>query len=180
MPASLVLALVVWSLLVRLGGFPAYFLPSPGQVWIRLLQALADGSLLRHTGVTLGEVLAGLALGAGAASALGYTLAKSPALERLLSPYHRRQPGRAGGGHRPPADHLVRPGLLSKVFICALIVFFPVLVNTVVGMRIGARRAARPDALAAGHPLADPGATWRCRPPCRFSWAGCASAPPCR
>jgi NitT/TauT family transport system permease protein len=133
-PASLALALVLWSLLVRLGGFPAYFLPTPGQVWTRLLQVLADGSLLRHTGVTLGEVLAGLALGAGAASALGYTLAKSPALERLLSPYivaSQAVPVVAIA----PLLVIWFPGLLAKVFICALIVFFPVLVNTVVGIR---------------------------------------------
>jgi len=131
---SLALALALWSLLVRLGGFPAYFLPSPGQVWTRLLQALADGSLLRHTGVTLGEVLAGLALGAGAATALGYALAKSLPLERLLSPFivaSQAVPVVAIA----PLLIIWFPGLLSKVFICALIVFFPVLVNTVVGIR---------------------------------------------
>ncbi len=134
-PVSLALALVVWSVLVRLGGFAAFFLPSPGLVWTRLLQTLADGSLLRHSGITLGEVLSGLALGAGAASALGYTLAKSPALERLLSPYIVASQAVPVVAIAPLLIIWFGPGLLSKVFICALIVFFPVLVNTVVGIR---------------------------------------------
>ena len=86
-PLSLLAAVLLWDLLARLGNFPAFILPSPGLVWDRWWQVVGEGSLLRHTLVTLGEVLAGLALGVSVATALGYLLAKSPAVERLLSPY---------------------------------------------------------------------------------------------
>lgn len=134
-PLSLVLALLLWSLVARLGDFPAFILPGPGLVWARLLQALADGSLIRHTWVTLQEVLAGLALGVAAAIALGYLLAKSPAVERLLSPFIVASQSVPVVAIAPLLVIWFGSGLTSKVLICALIVFFPVLVNTVVGLR---------------------------------------------
>ena len=86
-PLSLFLAIVAWFLATHWGDFPAFILPPPGLVAARFWQTLADGSLLRHSLYTLGEVLAGLVFGASIATLLGYILAKSEALERLLSPY---------------------------------------------------------------------------------------------
>lgn len=94
-----------------------------------------DGTLLRHTLVTLEEVLAGLALGAIAATALGYLLAKSRAFERLLAPYIVASQSIPVVAIAPLLVIWFGPGLFSKVLICSLIVFFPVLVNTVVGVR---------------------------------------------
>ena len=84
---SLLLTLLTWQAATGLGDFPPFILPSPMQVWLRFVDALQDGSLLRNSAVTLFEVLSGLALGASLAAALGYLLAKSLPLERLLSPY---------------------------------------------------------------------------------------------
>ena len=47
----------------------------------------------------------------------------------------RRQSGRASGRHCASAGHLVWTRYVFQVLICGLIVFFPVLVNTVVGLR---------------------------------------------
>lgn len=129
------LAGLLWYLIARLGGFPAFILPSPGLVWVRLLQTLSSGSLLRHSAVTLGEVLSGLALGVSTATALGYLLAKSRAFERLLAPYVVASQSVPIVAIAPLLVIWFGPGLLSKVMICALIVFFPVLVNTIVGLR---------------------------------------------
>jgi len=131
----LLVTLVVWELLTRLTGLPAFMLPSPGLVWTRLWQVLIDGSLGRHIWVTLREVLVGLALGMGAATTLGYLLAKSLAFERLLSPYIVASQAIPIVAIAPLLIRWFGPGLLSKVLICALIVFFPVLVNTIVGLR---------------------------------------------
>jgi len=133
-PISLAVALLLWYLIAILGRYPAFILPTPDLVWRRLLQALADGSLLRHGAVTLSEVLVGLAIGVSTATSLGYLLAKSRAVERLLSPYiiaSQAVPVVAIA----PLLVIWFPGPVSKVLICALIVFFPVLVNTVVGLR---------------------------------------------
>jgi NitT/TauT family transport system permease protein len=135
LPFSLSVATLFWHLFAHLGGFPAFILPTPGLVWQRSVQALLDGSLVRHTGVTLGEVLAGLVLGVCSATALGYLLAKSPAFEQLLSPYIIASQSVPLVAIAPLLVIWFGPGLLSKVLICALIVFFPVLVNTIVGLR---------------------------------------------
>ena len=134
-PLSLALAILLWSLVARLGDFPAFILPGPELVWVRFLQSLNDGSLARHTFVTLKEVLAGLAIGVAAATALGYLLAKSHAFERLLSPFIVASQSVPVVAIAPLLVIWFGPGLFSKVMICALIVFFPVLVNTVVGLR---------------------------------------------
>jgi len=86
-PASVVTGLILWYLVISIGDFPAFILPPPQLVWERFWDSLGDGTLVRHSLYTLAEVLAGLALGSSAAAALGYLLAKSPTVERLISPY---------------------------------------------------------------------------------------------
>jgi ABC-type anion transport system duplicated permease subunit len=86
-PISMAVFVLLWELAVRLSGWPAFMLPSPARVWNRFIIAINDGSLLRHSLVTLSEVLAGFGLGALFASLLGYLIARSPAVERFLSPY---------------------------------------------------------------------------------------------
>ena len=85
--ASLAAGLLAWWMAARYSGLPSFILPSPAQVWTRSLRALTDGSLFMHAGVTLFEILTGLLVGALAATILGYLVAKSRALERILSPY---------------------------------------------------------------------------------------------
>jgi NitT/TauT family transport system permease protein len=131
---SLAVALAIWLFIVAIAELPAFILPSPGQVWERFLRALADGSLARHMFVTLQEVLLGLLVGVGAASLLGYTLAKSRRLERALAPYVVASQSIPIVAIAPLLVIWFGPGLLSKVLICALIVFFPVLINTIVGL----------------------------------------------
>jgi NitT/TauT family transport system permease protein len=134
-PLSISGAVVLWQVIVSLGNFPAFILPSPGLVAERLLEVLKDGSLLRHTGVTLGEVLAGLTLGLGTAVVLGYLLAKSRRLEQILSPYIVASQSVPVVAIAPLLVIWLGPGILSKVLITALIVFFPILVNIIVGVR---------------------------------------------
>jgi NitT/TauT family transport system permease protein len=135
MPVSVLLALAAWEGLARWGSVPAFILPAPGLVWRRFLLSLVDGSLLRSASATLLEVLAGLLAGVILATLIGYLLAKSPLLERLLSPYLVASQAIPIVAIAPLLVIWFGPGVFSKVLICALIVFFPVLVNTVVGVR---------------------------------------------
>ena len=132
---SLILALLGWHLLVLWTELPSFILPSPADVWMRFTRSLTDGSLLRHTGVTLGEVLLGLITGTLTATILGYFLAKSRLFERILAPYLVASQAVPVVAIAPLLVIWFGPGIFSKVLICALIVFFPVLVNTVVGVR---------------------------------------------
>lgn len=134
LPISLAVAVLVWFAIVRVSELPAFILPPPDLVWERFLRALADGSLARHTLITLQEVLLGLLLGVGAAVLVGYLLARSPRFERALSPYVVASQAVPVVAIAPLLVIWFGPGLLSKTLICALIVFFPVLINTIVGL----------------------------------------------
>jgi NitT/TauT family transport system permease protein len=132
---SIGMAILLWRVVVQVGDFPAFILPSPGLVFERFLKAVSDGTLFRHSLVTLGEVIAGLGLGVSTATILGYTLAKSRSLERFLSPYIVASQSIPIVAIAPLLVIWFGSGIFSKVLICSLIVFFPVLINTVVGMR---------------------------------------------
>ena len=90
---------------------------------------------LSNTAVTLMEVLLGLLVGTVAAVVLGYAIAKSRLFERLVAPYLVATQAIPIVAIAPLLVIWFGPGMFSKVLICALIVFFPVLVNTVVGVR---------------------------------------------
>lgn len=132
---SIVFALLAWQLTVQWTQLPRFILPAPMDVWSRFLDALSDGSLLFHTGVTLAEIVLGLLVGITFATVLGYALAKSRSLEKVLSPYLVASQAIPVVAIAPLLVIWLGDGILSKVVICALIVFFPVLVNTVVGVR---------------------------------------------
>lgn len=133
--ASLGAALLGWWLISRFAGLPAFILPAPGQVAVRFWKALVDGTLVLHTAATLTEVLLGLLAGTTAAVILGYAIAKSRLFEQLVSPYLVATQAIPVVAIAPLLVIWFGPGIFSKVLICALIVFFPVLVNTVIGVR---------------------------------------------
>jgi len=132
---SLVLGISLWYLVAGLLNLPAFILPGPGLVWDRFLRAFTSGQLLQHALATLLEVLAGLLLGGTVATILGYFLAKSPAFENLISPYLVASQSIPVVAIAPLLVIWFGPGIFSKILICSLTVFFPVLINTVVGLR---------------------------------------------
>jgi NitT/TauT family transport system permease protein len=127
--------LLGWHLLTRYGNIPPFILPSPLSVSTRFLKALQDGSLPYHTGITLVEIVLGLLAGVVFATMVGYILARSRSLERVLSPYLVASQAIPVVAIAPLLVIWLGDGILAKAVICALIVFFPVLVNTIVGVR---------------------------------------------
>jgi NitT/TauT family transport system permease protein len=132
---SALIALLAWQLFTTLSDIPSFIFPAPLEVWDRLLTVIANGSLLFHTLVTLQEVIFGLALGLTAAIITGYFLAKSRLVERVLAPYIVASQSIPIVAIAPLLVIWLGPGILSKILTSALIVFFPVLVNTIVGLR---------------------------------------------
>lgn len=132
---SALFMILIWDFVTRWGSLPAFILPPPGMVLRRFLTALMDGTLWLHTSATLLEIVLGLLMGVFSATILGYLLAKSTTLERILSPYLVASQAIPIVAIAPLLIIWFKPGLFSKVLIASLIVFFPVLVNTVVGVR---------------------------------------------
>ena len=134
-PVVLAAGIVLWDLLVRWQQYPAFVLPSPAVVARKFGIVLADGSLLRHTTVTLTEIALGLAIGLSVALVLGYVLGKNRTADRLLSPYIVASQSVPIVAIAPLLVIWLGTGLASKVLVCALIAFFPTLISTIVGIR---------------------------------------------
>ena len=132
---SLAAFLGAWKLLTVVTGTPDYILPAPEVVGERAVRAIGSGLLWEHTAVTLSEILLGLALGAATAIGVGTALGKSMVIERVLSPYIVAAQSVPILALAPLLDIWFGGGLLARVLICALIVFFPIAIATMVGIR---------------------------------------------
>ena len=132
---ALAVFLLAWRAIVFIGGYPPFILPAPEVVFGRFVGALADGTIWPHLATTLQEVALGFTVGATAGVAIGYVLARSAIVERLLSPYLVAAQAVPILAIAPLLALWFGPGLLSKVVICSLIVFFPVAIATMVGIR---------------------------------------------
>jgi NitT/TauT family transport system permease protein len=133
--AAAVVFVVAWKLIVVVGGYPVFILPPPELVFQRFVAAWADGIIEPHFVATLTEIILGFIVGAGMAVVIGYLLARSVVAERLLSPYLVAAQATPILVLAPLLVLWLGTGLLPKVAICALIVFFPVAVATMVGIR---------------------------------------------
>jgi NitT/TauT family transport system permease protein len=132
---SLAAFLAIWKLITVVGAYPAYILPAPEVVAERAGRAIGSGVLWEHTAVTLLEVVLGFAVGATTAIAAGVALGKSVLIERVLSPYIVAAQAVPILALAPLLDIWFGGGLLARVVICALIVFFPIAIATMVGIR---------------------------------------------
>lgn len=133
--AAFALLVAVWKLVVVVGGYPAFLLPPPETVARAFWDALRDGILWPHIRTTLIEAGDGALLGIGVAFALGYIVVHLPLVDRALAPVIAASQALPAVALAPIVILWFGTGLLPKVLICALIVFFPVLVTWTVGLR---------------------------------------------
>jgi NitT/TauT family transport system permease protein len=124
-----------WQLVASVGNYPAFVLPGPGLVLDRFVRAWTAGTIPTHAGATLVEVLLGLLVGGGLGLVIGLVLARSALAERLLSPYLVAAQATPILALAPLIYLWLGSGLASRVLICSLIVFFPIAVATMVGIR---------------------------------------------
>lgn len=127
--------LLLWQVVVWLRLYPEFIIPPPAVVWDTFVENLLSGRLMHHVSVTMGEVGAGLSLGLILALSLGYLLAKSQLLDTLLSPLIVALQAVPVVAYAPLLVIWFGTGVSSKIVTCALIVFFPMLVNTIAGIR---------------------------------------------
>jgi NitT/TauT family transport system permease protein len=136
--ASLVLFVVLMVALERLLpvlGIRPYILPQPSAVMNAFAHDLSTPAFWRHTQATLSEILQGWILGSVFAFALGVLLTQSSLAEAALTPYIVALQSVPKIALAPIIVVWLGYGQLSKVAIAAIVAFFPVLVNTIVGIR---------------------------------------------
>lgn len=135
MPFSIILFFVGWDFLVSTGRYPEFVLPGPQAVWDQFLLVLDNALIWEHTKYTLSEALGGFIMSLIFATTLGYILGKSPPLEKAVSPYIIAAKSIPILGIAPLIIIWFGQGVASKAIIAFLIIFFPMLVNTIVGIR---------------------------------------------
>jgi NitT/TauT family transport system permease protein len=132
---SFLLLLAGWHLLVVWGAYDRFILPGPVDVWRQLVIVGSDGRLFKHSLITISEVLPGLAIGLLIAMPLGYLLAKSSLAERLISPYLIASQAIPVIAIAPLLTIWVRSTYWARVLVAVLVVFFPILINIIAGLR---------------------------------------------
>ena len=124
-----------WEGVVRLFEVPAFILPPPSQVALALWRGFASGLYLQHLWHTLLETMLGFIAGSALGLVLGTAVALSRPIEFFLYPYIVMFQSLPKVALAPLIVVWFGLGLTSKVINAALIAFFPLLVNTMVGLR---------------------------------------------
>jgi NitT/TauT family transport system permease protein len=131
----LAVSLVAWEAIVRVAHVPAFILPPPSQVVVALYRGFASGLYLRHLQVTLLETVLGFVVGSALGFALGTAVAMNRYVEYFFYPYIVMFQSLPKVALAPLIVIWFGLGLTSKVVNAALVAFFPLLVNTMVGLR---------------------------------------------
>jgi ABC-type nitrate/sulfonate/bicarbonate transport system permease component len=130
--------LVAWELCAQIFAVPVYVLPSPSRI---LTRVVSDFSLLlEHFLTTLGEIALGFLLALGSAFALALLIFYSKTIERVFYPIIIFLQNMPLFAIAPLLKLWMGFTIWPTVTIAALIAFFPIVVNTVDGLR-----AADPD-----------------------------------
>jgi NitT/TauT family transport system permease protein len=132
---AFVIFVLVWKAIVVLTGLPPFILPAPETVGQRFVEAWLDGTFWPHFLTTMVEIAIGFVVGTVLALIAGYGLARSDLFARLASPYLVAAQAVPILVLAPLLVVWFGSGLLSKAVICSLIVFFPVAIATMVGIR---------------------------------------------
>ncbi|MHB8625087.1 MAG: ABC transporter permease [Aggregatilineales bacterium] len=127
--------LAIWQVTVPANGPTVLLLPRPSAIGQRFIEIARDGVLLGDTFTTALEIALGFGVGVCTAFALGYSIAHSRTLEQIAGPYVVAFQALPIVAIAPALILWLGPGLVSNSILCAFIVFFPMLVSTIVGLK---------------------------------------------
>ncbi|HVL56270.1 MAG TPA: ABC transporter permease [Burkholderiaceae bacterium] len=134
-PAVALLLIAIWIAYVRVREIPAYVLPHPRDVALRIASEFRTGAIFPHLWATVSEAGLGLLLGSTAAIVIGTLISRSQFVEDVLRPYIITTQTTPLVALAPLFLVWFGFGILPKVLIAAIICFFPLLVNVMVGLR---------------------------------------------
>jgi NitT/TauT family transport system permease protein len=123
------------ELMVRLLEVPTYILPAPSQVAVALWRGFASGLYQRHLLHTLTETLLGFLLGSSLGLLLGAAVALNRYIEYFFYPYIVMFQSVPKVALAPLIVVWFGLGLKSQVVNVALVACFPLIVNTIAGLK---------------------------------------------
>ncbi|CUH97063.1 putative membrane protein [Propionispora sp. 2/2-37] len=134
--SSIIVFLVLWEIAPRIGWVEQTFISPPSVVLETLRELLADGTLLKHIGVSLGRALGGFGIAAVAGIPLGFFLGGGVKLfERVATPLLRLLNAVNPFSLFPVFILLFGIGEVSKVAMIIWVCVWPVLLHTITGVK---------------------------------------------
>ena len=127
--------LVIWEAAVRILQVPDFILPPPSAIGMSLYYGLRSGLFVQHFLVTAFQTLAGFLLAALFGIGMGALIAQFRIVERTIYPWLVALQALPKIAIAPLIIVWAGYGIESKIVIVALVALFPILVNTIVGLK---------------------------------------------
>jgi NitT/TauT family transport system permease protein len=134
-PVLIVVLITVWHLVVTIGKVNPFLFPPPAQVGASFVGLLTSGSVWGHTLTTLSEILLGFGIAVVAGVIVGVVLGKLPWLEISVRPIIIISQVAPKVAFIPLFVIWFGFGITSKVVLSALLAFFPIMLNMLLGVR---------------------------------------------
>lgn len=132
---AFIVLVFAWDAAIRFFKVPNFILPAPDAVLAALKKGYVDGLFWQHFFFTFKSMVAGYIAGCSAAFALGCLFAESRAVERTLLPFVVALQSMPKVALAPLIIVWFGFGIESKIVMVALVCFFPMFINTVVGLK---------------------------------------------
>jgi NitT/TauT family transport system permease protein len=134
-PLLTILFFGVWKAYVEIFEVSSFILPPPDRVFFATINLLQEDDIFSHIGTTLTETLVGFLFASVIGVGMGVVLGKVPWLERAMNPF-------VVATQVVPKIALVPLfilwfgfGITSKIIIAGVLAFFPILTNTLLGIK---------------------------------------------
>lgn len=137
-PLVFITFIAIWELFIRIFEIRSVILPSPLSVFKNFISGMNPSSALTyypHIATTLYEILIGYAIGSAIGIILALLLSQIPLLERVFKPFIVAFQSIPKIAIAPLIIIWFGFGVISKIVLVVLIVFFPVLVNALTGFK---------------------------------------------
>jgi NitT/TauT family transport system permease protein len=134
-PAAFALLLLCWESLVRFFDVQSYMLPAPSAIFAALLADVLSPAFYTHVTATMQAVLGGFMVAGILGIVTGALIAQFKLVEDIVYPYIIALQTMPKVAIAPLLIVWIGFGIESKMLVSALVAFFPVLVNTVVGLK---------------------------------------------
>lgn len=126
---------LIWQAVVLLTSAHVAILPPPLLALQTFFELIANGEIFKHIGASLGRVISAWTLSALIAVPLGLAMGRSRRLEKIIDPFVELFRPISPLAWIPLAILWFGIGESGKIFIIFIATFFPILLNTISGVK---------------------------------------------
>jgi NitT/TauT family transport system permease protein len=134
-PALVAAIITTWHLIVTIGQVNPFLFPPPGAVGEKFVGLFSGDDIWSHTFTTLSEILIGFSIAVVSGVVVGVILGKLPWLEASVRPLIIISQVAPKVAFIPLFVIWFGFGLTSKIWLSALLAFFPIMLNMLLGVR---------------------------------------------